>query len=464
VSVRKRIQANGKLTPVYHYRFMVGGKLYTGACMGCTDEKSALVYERQIYKTAIQLSQQKSVKAIVENFQTELAGATSKKITLESAWEFYLKKPRRFTASEYFVGIKKSQFDDFVLYMQEKHPDVKYVMGITRSHAEEYIAYLRENGKYNKTVVFSNRTKKSGSKLSEYKNPFGELSATTVNRYHKTIREVLKVIGNEAGLIENPFIGVPLQKEDKGTREAFTQSEIESIIKIAPEFVRAIFIVGFFTALREGDIATLRWSDIIWEHGIIRRKLLKTKNIVEIPIMQPLKVFLEAQIGKDEEYVLPEHAAMYRDNPSGITYRVKDFLESIEIQTSRAMAGRTRKVSVKGIHSLRHTFCYLAGVAGIPLVIVQSIVGHMTPEMTSYYSAHADRGTKRKKMELLNTILGGFKGIESGEVLEIITPQIESSENTEGRLGNLRKEVAQKILKADEKTLDRVRQILQESE
>jgi len=400
VTVRRRIQPNGKLTPVYHYRFMLDGKLYTGACKGCKDERSALSYEQKIYQTALNLSRQKSVKALVENFQVELAGATSEKITLDSAWESYLEKPRRFTASDSFLAIKKSQFYDFLSFMRENFPDVKFVMGITRSHAESYISHLRKYGRHDKKVVFANAAKKAGSKESTYKNPFSNLSAATINRFHKTIREVLGTIGRDAGLIDNPFAVIPLMNETKEAREAFTKAEIELIKKNAPEFVRNIFIIGFFTALREGDIVTLRWSDILWEHGIIRRQLLKTKNIVEIPIMGQLHSFLESQIGKDDEYVLPEHAAMYHSNPSGISYRVKEFLESIGIQTTRSVPGRTRKVSIKDVHSLRHTFCYLAGIAGIPLVVVQSIVGHMTPEMTSYYSAHADRVTKREKMEL----------------------------------------------------------------
>ena len=164
----------------------------------------------------------------------------------------------------------------------------------------------------------------------------------------------------------------------------------------------AIFKVGFFTAFREGDIATFRWSDIIWEREIIRRKLIKTGVVVEVPIMAPLAEFLREQAGKDPVYVLPEHAAMYLENPSGISYRVKKFLEEkCGIVTTRRIEGRSRALSIKDVHSLRHTFCYFAGLAGIPLVIVQSIVGHMTPEMTAHYTAHADIKAKRDMMKKL---------------------------------------------------------------
>lgn len=93
---------------------------------------------------------------------------------------------------------------------------------------------------------------------------------------------------------------------------------------------------------------------------------------------------------------------MYLANPSGVSYRVKQFLEGLGIQTTRIPEGRTRAISVKDLHSCRHTFCYYAGIAGIPLAVVQSIVGHMSPEMTKHYSAHATLEDKRRRMKQLS--------------------------------------------------------------
>ena len=93
---------------------------------------------------------------------------------------------------------------------------------------------------------------------------------------------------------------------------------------------------------------------------------------------------------------------MYLTNSTGVSYRIKQFLEGLGIQTTRKPKGRTRAVSVKDLHSCRHTFCYYAGLAGIPLAVVQSIVGHMSPEMTKHYSAYASMEDKRRGMERLS--------------------------------------------------------------
>jgi integrase len=402
MSVFKRKTTKGE-TKEYHYKFICGGKTFYGVCKECYDIKAAREFEANQKNLVKELASQKSVKALVENFRNELSGGV--KIPLTKAFDLSLKKPRRFNASEKHIDVKRSQFDDFVQYMKAKHKDVINISDVQKMHSEGYIHYLRTNGKFNKKVSFKNRMK--GGKKSSYQRTEKSLSPRTINAYHKTITEVFNLLFEDAGLHENYFSKIHLLQENSETREAFSEEELELIIKEANPFIKAIFTIGFFTAFREGDISTLRWQEVNFKTHIIRRKLIKTGKIVEVPIMPPLMEFLKNQykVTGEDEYVLPEHAEMYKKNPSGISYRVKKFLESLGIQTTKKVAGRDRAISVKDVHSLRHTFCYFAGIAGIPLVVVQSIVGHMTPEMTAHYTAHADRKAKHEKMLLLPNLL-----------------------------------------------------------
>lgn len=411
MSVFKRKTTAGQ-TAEYHYRFMKAGKRYSGVCINCTSIEEARSYEKQIIETVGVLAQQKNVKALVENFKVELCG--DDRIEIKDSWEKFLQKPTRRIPTQGYLQKKQKRWQTFVDFMAQNFPDVRYIHEVTRVHAEKYIFHLRTLAK----------------------------ASSTVNAYHKCAQELFKRLNNSG--LENPFSAVQLLLEKQEPREAFTHQELELILSIAPQFIRAIFIVGFFTAFREGDISTLRWSEVLWEHGIIRRELIKTGVIVEVPIMQPLAEFLREQIGKDSEYVLPEHADMYINNPSGITYRVKKFLEQdCHIVTTKKVAGRTKAVSIKDVHSLRHTFCYFAGVAGIPLVVVQSIVGHMTKEMTAHYTAHADRKTKREKL----TALPIFKALIDS------TSRIELEEQT-------RLKVIESVKKADSATLSKIAAIL----
>ena len=186
------------------------------------------------------------------------------------------------------------------------------------------------------------------------------------------------------------------------TLRLFTPEELKTIYDNLDGFMRPLFMLAVWTGLREGDICTLKWNEVDLERRMIARKTRKTGAKVQIPISNQLYEFLITTPRTDSEYVFPEHAQMYLTNSTGVSYRIKQFLEGLGIETTRKPEGRTRAISVKDLHSCRHTFCYYAGLAGIPLSVVQSIVGHMSPEMTKHYSAHASMEDKRRGMERLS--------------------------------------------------------------
>lgn len=294
------------------------------------------------------------------------------------------------------MAAKRSYWGDFCAFIRSSYPDLVNLDQITRQHAEEYINYLKHNGRFIRDI-------QNGKKASY--TAVNSLSNTTINVYHKTLRSIFAKLSEDAGLLFNPF-GFDMLENGSANREAFTIEELKLIGDNLTPFVRPIFTIGICTGLSEGDICLLKWSDI--NGNWISRKRKKTKVNLDIPIMPPLQNFLKEQyaVSGDQEYVLPEHAAMYLENPDGISYRVKKFLESIGIQTTRVFEGRQRATSVKDVHSLRHTFAYLAGCYQIPLPIVQSILGHMSPEMTKHYQAHADRKAKEKYLSQMPDFLG----------------------------------------------------------
>ena len=177
--------------------------------------------------------------------------------------------------------------------------------------------------------------------------------------------------------------------------------------------------IGICCGLRLGDVATLRWSDIEgytpdlikWDfHGReIIRLTRKTKTVVHIPIERELADYLHDQyeVSGTEEYILPEAAKLYLEHQNVLNNRILGYLHSLGIQTQRSIPGRTRKQSVKDFHSLRHCFCYYAGLRGVPLPVVQSIVGHLTASMTKHYQSHADRKARMQGLALMRGLTGG---------------------------------------------------------
>ena len=397
MSVAKRKTKSG-YTKEYHYAFAQDGKRYRGVCEGCTTKREAEEFEKNLRKYVQEAAAKKDVKQLIEHFRKELTG--SKDILLTEAYERSLEKPKTRMPSEKQVRSKRSYWLDFTAFLNERYPDLQKLSEVRPLHAEAYIQYLRQNGRFNKTITYRGTviTQERSYQLK------AELSPKTINTYQQVLAEVFQLLARDAGIIENPFASIPMLKKESESREAFSEEELAIIRDNLDDFTRPLFTIAIATALREGDICTLKWSEIDFKRELIIKRMRKTGNMVEIPIMPPLRVYLlQLQTDSAEaEYVLPKHAEMYLNNSSGVSYRIKQFLENkCCIATTKTLEGRSRAVSVKDLHSCRHTFCYYAGLYGIPLSIVQSIVGHMTPEMTKHYSAHASLSAKREQMRQL---------------------------------------------------------------
>lgn len=395
--VRQRRQGG-----TWYYQFIRDGKRYTGRCEGVTTRREADAYEKRIMATVERASEQKTVKALIENFKDELTGG--EKIPLDKAFELAEQKPRKRIPAAKKLGLKRGVWMDFLAFMHGEYPDIINLADVEKKHAEAYISMLRQTGKYDKTIKYSRPGigRKPDQTVSYQTKENVSLSPRTINFYQVTCAEVFTLLKDDAGLQANPFTSVLKLDVKDESREAFTQEELKLIYDNLDDFTRPLFMMAVWTGFREGDICTLKWSEVDLVRRLITRRTRKTKVEVQIPISNQLYGLLTATPRTESEFVFPKHAQMYLSNPDGVSYRVKRFLEGLGIETTRIPEGRTRAISVKDLHSCRHTFCYYAGLAGIPLMVVQSIVGHMSPSMTAHYSDHATTEDKRRGMERLS--------------------------------------------------------------
>lgn len=384
----------------YYYQFIKDGKRYNGVCEGCATKREAEAYEKKIKATVCKAVEQKTVKALVENFRDELTGGHA--IKLIDAFSAYLKKPTKRQPGSRQIAQNRTYWNDFQMFMATRFSDIKSLGDVTRQHAEEYVSMLRDSGAFVKAV-----TLQQSGKAITYTPRNEQLSPRTINARHKAIKAVFSRLKEEAGLLNNPF-DIPTLDNDTTSRDAFTDDELRRIGEnMTMPYTRPIFTIGLCTGLTLGDICLLRWSEVSgnWITNKCRRK---TGVKLEIPILPPLAVFLNEQrlVTGSEEYVCPELADMYLQNSSGIVYRVREFLESLGIQTASKIEGRSRAVSTKAAHAMRHTFAYLAGVYSIPQPIVQGVLGHMSPEMTALYQRHAEREKKEHFFKQMPNVLG----------------------------------------------------------
>ena len=390
---------------------MYDGSTYSGVCVNCVTQKEAEKFEAEFRSTVESVRAQKSVKALVENFRREMTGAQPLKVS--EAYKKAAGKPSARRPSEASGRQRENYWNDFASWLSETHPLIEDVSSITRSHCESYVRYLMDNGRFNKEVTYTIKRKKrvkEASYVREY-----QLSNKTIKEIAGACKGVISKVMEDAGLSINPWEGVILPRKETTPRDIFTEDELRVIAEALPSdpFCRPLFTVAAATGLTEGDICMLEWKDIDPAYRTITRRRRKTGSHLSIPIIPPLREFL-LELERTGGYVFPEQAEMYSTNASGVSYRVKRFLDSLGIETTKDAGEGRRRISVKDLHSMRHVFCYYAGQAGIPVAVVQSLVGHMTPEMTRHYMSHADDAAKREAVRRLPAFLAMGATVEEG--------------------------------------------------
>ena len=124
----------------------------------------------------------------------------------------------------------------------------------------------------------------------------------------------------------------------------------------------------------------------------------KTRQSVEIPIID--RPYLEKLYSEksQSEYVFPIQHDVYVNKKSGVPYRVTKFLKCLGVEKTRESETRTRKISNKDFHSLRHTFAVKCAENDIPLHVVQQVLGHGNPRITEIYTAHHNRKVTKLAM------------------------------------------------------------------
>ena len=389
----------------WYYRFRTREGKVICRSTGETDKNKARTVERKARRDVVKLRQQHTARAVIESFATELAGG--REIPLADAFDVFEKKPKRKPTGSKQLRSKESMWADFVAFMAARYPAARNLNQVKPDMAEGYITWIRGNGRFDKAVQYCKKGRRKGV---AYTRDNTELSPRSCNAAHRTLQQVFSMLQHDAGLLENPFAEIPKLREQSEQREAFTEEELKRIGEKADAFLHPLFAIAISTGLREGDICMLKWSEVDLKASWIKKKMAKTGREVDVPILPPLRAYLQSLASREDgsEYVLPEQANMYRSNPSGISYRVKKFLEGndVGIATTRKAEGRKRLVSVKDLHSCRHTFCYLAAIHGVPLPIVQGIVGHVDDRITRMYMDHATRKMKAQSLAGMPNYMG----------------------------------------------------------
>lgn len=323
-------------------------------------------------------------------------GRGEKRLALADVWRMYEKSPKRRDLAPATIISKRGVWMHFASWMELNHPEVVQLKQLSQEIVGEYLRVLRIDH-----------------------------CASTYNNRVCVLREICRVLADDAGIVDDAWDGIQLLADDSHTRREFTGEELTRIMAAAETADVAekrngrgewklLFLLGIYTGQRLGDCCTLRWCDVKSDRGIIQLIPRKTRkhlkgHPVTIPIHPALRdAFAEAKRkSADEEwsdYVLPMMAEWYLDNERWhISNGLEEIFKQAGIKTSVKLEGRKTATPDATFHSLRHTFVSFAVNGGVPLPVVQSIVGHTSNAMTRHYY-HENEEVLRKAIAAIPVV------------------------------------------------------------
>ena len=314
-------------------------------------------------------------------------------LLIANIWQEYLKQPNRPDSGANTLRGYERVIDNFLKWLKKVHPEISRAIQIDASIAGEYCNELWA----------------------------GKISARTYNAYLQPLKLIFNTIRDSAALDINPFDKISKKIEEQESRKEFSREQVTSIFEafynpelhlLYKEQMMVMFNICCWTGSRGQDACLMRWDSVNLDSNTIsyipEKTRRKTNLGVSIPMHPQLKESLvKALEWRENEYVIPAVAERYKTNPSGISkdsIKVFQFI-GLETATDKVSSRRKFKASQYSMHSFRHTFVSFCANSGVPLAVVQSIVGHGSPAMTRHYS-HISREATEKAVDSLPRIGG----------------------------------------------------------
>lgn len=404
----KRQRGSGTLQlrgGIYQARWQVNGKIYVRTT-GTGNRREA---ERRLaeftadFRSRDERHIMECLAARVRGLDLEINRLADERAALPmaAAWTAYTRLQSRPDTGPRTMEMYEAQWWRLVKWLKANHPEVETIQQVTRPIAEAFAEHIARN-----------------------------FSAGTFNKYRVLLRCVWNALADTARLKTNPWDAIRRKRQTPHTRRALTADELRRVLDTARGEMRVLFAVGAYTGLRLGDCATLCWESVdmaaktltVTPRKTARRGLAPS---VTIPLHPSLySVLDETPPGDRHGEVMPDTASLYGRDTATLAQRTRRIFEACGIATRQREANARAKVDV-GFHSLRHTFVSMSANAGAPLAVVQSLVGHSSPQMTMHYY-HGTTDAARAAVNALPALLGHDKGSDAVDGADLPEGRVEA--------------------------------------
>ena len=241
------------------------------------------------------------------------------------------------------------------------------------------------------------------------------LSLKTVNNVLTVLHKLLTVAEEQGAIKQAPRVKL-FVKLPKSTFDFLSFDEAERLVAAADPAWRTVLLVAIKAGLRQGELIGLQWNDLDLAQGLlhVRRTIWRghegtpkggRERTVELPrsVVDALKSHrhLRGRFVFCQEDGKPLTAGM-------MTAPLRRALQA---------AGITREQGQIGWHDLRHTYGSHLAMKGVPLKVIQELMGHATIQMTERY-AHLSPETRKRAVAALDEPLAPARDPDATRAVE----------------------------------------------
>jgi len=259
----------------------------------------------------------------------------------------------------------------------------------------------------------------------------------TIETELTTIKQTVKWLIDEGHLPGKEPIVLPLKKANSQRAYCYSPEEISAMLVHCRQnselaWLEEIVVALACTGMRISELASLRWSDVMLDTGMIRLtdeggqyredvgegRRLKSGRSRSFPIHDDLRSMLNAKKRSGSPYIFlgPRGGRL---NPDTVrTNLVNRVIKPVAAKTKVVKGDRT--LAAGRLHSFRHYFCSQCANNNVPERIVMDWLGHASSDMIRYYFHLHDDESRRhmSKLDFLGTEGGRSAGETRGSFLD----------------------------------------------
>ena len=170
----------------------------------------------------------------------------------------------------------------------------------------------------------------------------------------------------------------PMVKETTVRKGFLADDQYSTLLESLPESLRPLFVCGYNTGVRLGELLAVTWDQVDFESGFISLPGETTKNKEgrRVPILKGDMRNLLVNARAERERNWPESPWVFNRSGKRIT----------SIRNSWEKAAKSAGVPDLTFHDLRRTAVRNMRRAGVPQVIRMEISGHKTDSMERRYN------------------------------------------------------------------------------